>query len=80
MQDAKPMPPSDILKTIALFRYILPDAGIKVCGGRTANLRSLQGMIFSAGSSGMLIGNYLTQAGREPAEDIKMLEDLELEA
>lgn len=77
-QGLKPLQPLKILKVIALFRYILPKADIKICGGRVVNLRQLQCMIFYAGASGMMVGNYLTQAGQEPSLDHKMLEDLNL--
>jgi biotin synthase len=70
--------PIEILKTIAIFRILLPDKDIKVCGGRNVNLRSLQSMIFYAGASGMMIGNYLTTAGNDPKADLKMIEDLGL--
>ncbi len=74
----KPMEPLEILKTVAIFRILLPTKDIKVCGGRSTNLRSLQSMIFFAGASGMMIGNYLTTAGNNPSVDLKMLKDLGL--
>lgn len=73
-----PIKPLDILKIIALFRFILPRKDIKVCGGREKNLRDLQSMIFMAGANGMLIGGYLTTPARPPEEDLQMLRDLEL--
>ena len=70
--------PLECLKAIALFRLILPDRQIPVCGGREHNLRDLQSWIFMAGASGTMIGNYLTTAGRTPEQDWQMLKDLEL--
>ncbi len=70
--------PLDILKTIALFRFILPTKDIKVCGGRERNLRSLQPLLFLAGANGMLIGNYLTTSGQAPETDLQMVKDLGL--
>lgn len=78
LEDAKQMTPQEILRTIAIFRIILPDKDIRICGGRSVNLRSLQPMIFFAGANGMMIGNYLTQAGQDPAVDLEMIEDLGL--
>jgi biotin synthase len=78
LENKKPMPADEILRTIAIFRLILPQADIKVCGGRVVNLRDLQPLIFFAGASGMMIGNYLTQQGREPALDLQMIKDLGL--
>lgn len=71
--------PMDCLQTIAIFRLILPDRQIPICGGREHNLRDLQSWIFLAGASGTMIGNYLTTAGRQPEHDWQMLKDLELE-
>jgi biotin synthase len=70
--------PLDCLKTIALCRFLLPDRQIKVCGGRDRNLRELQSWIFMAGASGMMTGNYLTKAGRDPEVDRQLIGDLGL--
>lgn len=79
LENISPMPVAEILRTIAIFRIILPRQDIKVCGGRVVNLRSAQALIFYAGASGMMIGNYLTQPGQDPQVDLQMLEDLGLE-
>ncbi len=79
LQHANYLTPLDCLKTIAVCRFLLPDRQIKVCGGRDKNLRELQSWIFMAGASGMMIGNYLTKAGRDPQLDRKMISDLGLE-
>ena len=73
-----PMKPLDILRTIAVFKFMLPDAHIKVAGGREVNLRDLQSWIFFAGASGCIVGDYLLTAGRSAKDDLQMLADLEL--
>jgi len=78
LENSVPMDVNEILRTIAIFRLILPKKDIKVCGGRAVNLRSMQSMIFFAGANGMMIGNYLTQAGQNPKVDLKMIKDLGL--
>ena len=70
--------PMECLKIIALYRFMLPEKDLTVCGGREKNLRELQSWIFLAGASGMMTGNYLTTPGREPQQDHQMLSDLEL--
>jgi len=70
--------PMECLKTIAVYRFLLPERQIKVCGGRDRNLRELQSWIFMAGASGMMTGNYLTKAGRDPQTDRRMIADLGL--
>ena len=71
------MQPMDILKNIAVFRYMLPQAEIRIAGGRQF-LGDLQAMIFFAGASGVMIGDYLTTKGRQVSDDIKMLDDMKL--
>ncbi|MBV5340966.1 MAG: biotin synthase BioB [Deltaproteobacteria bacterium] len=78
LADASFLTPMECLKTIAIFRFMLPQKNITVCGGRETNLRELQSWIFLAGASGMMTGNYLTKAGRLPELDRQMLTDLEL--
>jgi biotin synthase len=68
----------ECLKTIALYRFILPDKRITVCGGREKNLGDLQSWIFFAGANGTMIGNYLTTLGRNVDVDLKMFSDLGL--
>ncbi len=78
LADANFLTPLECLKTIAIYRFLLPDRQIKVCGGRDKNLRELQSWIFMAGASGMMTGNYLTKAGRDPEQDRRMIGDLGL--
>lgn len=70
----------EILTIIAIYRFILPKANLKIAGGRVLNLRDLQSWIFKAGATSILTGNYLTTAGRAVEEDVQMLTDLGLEA
>ncbi|GFO59921.1 biotin synthase [Geomonas silvestris] len=79
LEGANNITAQECLKTIALYRFILPDKRITVCGGREKNLRDLQSWIFFAGANGTMIGNYLTTLGRNVAVDLKMFEDLGLE-
>ncbi|MCK4621222.1 MAG: biotin synthase BioB [Desulfuromonadales bacterium] len=78
LQDAKMLSPMDCLRIICLYRYLLPDKHITVCGGREKNLGEFQSAIFMAGASGMMIGNYLTTSGRNHTIDEQMLIDAEV--
>jgi biotin synthase len=64
----------DCLKIIALYRLVLPTKDIIVCGGRAVNLGERQTEIFRAGANGVMLGNYLTTAGRAAELDLDMLE------
>ena len=70
--------PLEILKIIALLRFILPQADIRTCGGREKGLRTLQPLMYPAGCNGTMIGNYLTTEGRNPEMDIQEIKDLGL--
>ncbi len=70
--------PLEALLSIALFRLLLPAKQIRVCAGRGAALGSLHPLIFMAGADGFLIGNYLTTIGLDPADDLKIIQDLGL--
>lgn len=71
--------PMECLRIVALYRFIMPEKEIKVCGGRESQLRDLQSMIFFAGADSMMIGNYLTTAGRETELDYQLMRDLGLQ-
>ena len=75
----EPLPVMEILKTIACFRFILPRQEIMIAGGRTVNLRDAQSMIFMAGASALMIGNYLTTLNQPVEKDLQMLKDLGLD-
>jgi biotin synthase len=71
-----PLPPLEILKIIAFFRFVLPQRDIRVCGGREVCLRTLQPLLYLAGANGTMVGNYLTTSGRNPAIDLQEMQDL----
>jgi biotin synthase len=75
----EPLPVMEILKTIACFRFILPRQEIMIAGGRTVNLRDAQSMIFMAGASALMVGNYLTTLNQPVEKDLQMLKDLGLD-
>jgi len=78
LENARNLTPETCLRIIAMFRLMLPDRDIVVCGGRVHNLRDLHPLVFWAGASGILTGDYLTTSGRDTTADLKMLNDLGL--
>jgi biotin synthase len=71
-----PLMPIEILITIALYRFILPDKDIKLCGGKEKNLRQLLPLSIVAGCNSLMTGNYLTTLGRDAVLDMEMIQDL----
>ena len=78
LENAEPLKALEILKLIALYRFILPDKDLRICGGREVNLRGLQPLMFVAGANGTMVGNYLTTAGRDYKQDLQDISDLGL--
>jgi len=79
LENARPLSPLEHLRFVALFRFILPDKDIRICGGREYGLRDLHPLVLWAGASGIMIGNYLTTKGRNHQADLQMIRDLGLE-
>jgi len=77
--DRELLNPMDALKIIAIYRLILPECEIRICGGRPNTLRDLNSYIFMAGADGLLIGNYLTTPGRNPEDDLQMIKNMGVE-
>ena len=76
LEHSESIPPMEIIKTISLFRLVLPKGTIKIAGGREANLRDLQSLALLAGANGLIVGNYLTTPGRNAEDDLTMIRDV----
>ena len=70
--DRELMDPWEVVKWIAIFRLIIPGALFRLCGGRVENLGELQPLAVRAGLNGVMMGNFLTTLGAEPADDRAM--------
>jgi len=68
--------PLDALRIISIYRLILPERQIRVCGGRLQTLGELNPLVFSAGADGLLVGNYLTTLGRDIETDVRLIRAL----
>lgn len=78
LQDQPLLPPLEVLQTFAIFRLILPAKILRYAGGREKALGELVPLGFLAGINGMLVGNYLTTAGRGATADIDTIHNLGL--
>ena len=76
--DRELMDPWEVVKWVAIFRLILPDALFRLCGGRVENLGDLQPLAVRAGLNGVMMGNFLTTLGVDPGEDRASFEELGL--
>lgn len=72
------MAPEEALRIIALFRHLIPDATLRICGGRVSVLKQRQYEMFAAGANAFMTGNYLTIAGAGVETDLAEIAKLGL--
>lgn len=72
--------PFEALKIVSLYRFILPQKQIRICGGRMQVLGEFNSMVFMAGADSLLTGNYLTTTGRTFSNDQLLIKDYGLRA
>ncbi|WP_448583866.1 biotin synthase BioB [Thermocrinis sp.] len=78
LEKAPGVSPLEALKIIAMFRLTNPKAELRLCGGREQTLRDFYGMAVLM-TNAMMVGGYLTRAGRDIKKDYQLLKDLKLE-
>jgi biotin synthase len=70
----------EILRTIAVFRFLMPKTILKIAGGREVYLANDQERVLLGGANGIITGGYLTIGGNSPTEDFQMISKIGLEA
>lgn len=65
----------EILRTIAIFRFINPKANIRLAAGRDI-LSNYGDKAFMCGANATITGNLLTTCGNKVSDDIKMIKGL----
>lgn len=78
LSEAEPLPPLEMLRIIAAYRLFLPRQNIFIAAGRH-HLGQLMPLMFNAGASGLMIGDFLTTPNRGVEDDLRMLDELGLE-
>lgn len=71
--------PIDIIRTIAVWRFIMPKTILKIAGGREVHFGDGGRLALQAGANGIITGGYLTTNGNEPNEDIQMIHKIGLD-
>jgi len=70
----------EILRTVAVFRFLMPKTILKIAGGREVHLANDQEKVLLGGANGIITGGYLTIGGNTPQEDFQMISKIGLEA
>lgn len=75
LENAPKIDPKEVVKAIAVYRFILPKSNIKLAGGREINLGEYQKLALKAGANGLVSGGYLTTGGNSFDTDKTMLKE-----
>ncbi len=75
LENARPLPYDEILRTAAVFRFILPSSFIRAAGGR-AGLPDKGRGLFLAGVNAAITGDMLTTGGVSAAQDKALIKEL----
>jgi biotin synthetase len=78
LQNTERLSQNEILKTIAIFRFINPKSYIRLAGGRNL-IDGFGENCFKVGANATITGNYLTTSGNKIADDIEMIKNIGLD-
>jgi biotin synthase-like enzyme len=76
LENAIPLSEEEILTTIAIFRFVLPNAFIRFAGGRIKMSEELQRKALKTGINASVVGDLLTTAGTDIEKDFEMFKEL----
>jgi len=76
--EQEPMSAVDALRAVGAFRLVMPRTILRFAGGREITLGDLAERGVRGGVNAVIVGNYLTTLGRDPAEDLALLGELSM--
>ena len=65
----------EIVRTVAVYRFILPDKVLRFAGGRARLPRTKVERILRGGMNGAMIGDLLTTTGNDEADDFRLFRE-----
>ncbi len=66
----------NVLRTLAVFKIANPKSVLRFCGGRMRLSDENQKLALQTCVEGIMVGNYLTTIGKEPHQDLEMVNSL----
>jgi biotin synthase len=76
LENAAPLSESEILATMAIYRFLLPDAFLRFAGGRINMSESFQKTALKSGMNACIVGTMLTTQGPQVQRDFEMFREL----
>jgi biotin synthase len=78
LENLNALDPKVAIKTIAIWRFIMPKTILKIAGGREIHLKDKERIALKAGANGIITGGYLTTGGNNSTMDIAMIKEIGL--
>lgn len=75
LEDTPLLSEEEIIRTVALFRFIAPKATLRFAGGRMRLSPESMRRIMRGGMNGALMGDMLTTIGNSVADDKRLLSE-----
>lgn len=75
LQDTPPLPDDEIARTVALMRFVAPDAALRFAGGRARLSEATNRRILRGGMNGALVGDMLTTVGNNIDRDYTLFRE-----
>ncbi len=75
LENSNRLTPEKALKIVILFKLFNPKSEIRLCGGREQNLKDYHDVAMEIANC-LMVGGYLTRAGRSPKKDFEMINRL----
>lgn len=75
LEHQEPISEDEILRTLALFRLLMPDAWLRFAGGKARLSEKTVVRAYRAGINSSILGNMLTTAGADIAEDVERIKE-----